>query len=97
MVENVPGEMIEMGEIGARKPYLADPHKAWREICYNAMLRKKGDAEAANKFARVQYKNFFGSWPKWDLDPAESIDPGLASHIQANVIRWIKGKQKAAA
>ena len=92
----MPGELIEV----TRKPvklYLEDPYVAWGGICLDAIERKKGDIEAARKFALAQYRNFYGDWPSWGFEPAENVDPRLKSHIKANVIRYAKSKRRHAA
>lgn len=93
-IETKPGVMVEVerGKEKPVKPYLKDPEVAWGGICHIAMLRKKGDVEAAKKFALAQYRNFYDEWPdrSWGFAPAEFADPGLASHIKANLIRYAK-------
>lgn len=96
-VENVPGEMVEVDGKTKKptKPYLEDHLVAWGGICCNALIRKKGNEEEAKRFARVQYKNFYGDYPKLKFEPADMCDPALASHIRANVIRYAKSRKAA--
>lgn len=97
-VETVAGQLAEVnGTVGSEKkvkPYLEDPQAAWAQILHNALQRKKGDMEAARKFALAQYRNFYGTWPKseWGEEPADFCDPALGSHIKANLIRFAKRK-----
>lgn len=95
-VETVAGQLAEVdGTIKAEKkvkPYLEDRESAWHQILHNALQRKKGDVEAAKRFALAQYKNFYGTWPSkgWGDEPADFCDPQLGSHIKANLIRYAK-------
>ncbi len=96
-VETRAGELVELSGLRQKpvKPYLEDRRDAWQQICAVALERKKGDQEAALRFARAQFKNFYDSWPTLDFVPAIFVDPRLRSHIQANVIRYAKARQRA--
>lgn len=88
-VEVVPGELSEVQPRKASKPYLQDRKETWRQICHNALNRKKGDIAAANKFALAQYRNFYDEWPRGlKFDPASHCDEALEKHITANLIRY---------
>lgn len=94
-VVNLPGQMVEVEGKAPKQPYLNRARaEVWAEICCVALDRKKGDEEAANRFARVQYMNFFGCWPPFAFAPAPWADDRLRSHITANVIRYAKAKAK---
>lgn len=96
-VENVPGEMVEISG-KTSKPYLENKEQVWAELLHISLQRKRGDVEAAKKFALAQYRNFYEEWPQksWSDVPSEYVDPRLVSHVKANVIRFIKRKKKAA-
>lgn len=95
-VEQRAGELVELGKLKRPpvKPYLEDRREAWRGMCCDAMRRKRGDADQARKFAARQFHNFYDVWPTFPFDPGEVCNPELASHIQANVIRFAKGRAK---
>ena len=95
-IANVPGELIEVTRKSV-KPYLEDPFIAWGGICLDAIERKDGDIDPAREFALAQFRNFYGDWPCWEFEPADSIDPRLKSHIKGNLIRFLKSKRRRAA
>lgn len=99
-IETVAGQMLEVdGTVKKEadiKPYLVDKQEAWKQILFDAYTRKQGDAEKALKFAKAQYRNFYGTWPAnaWGNNPGSHCDPRLAKHIKGNVIRFAKGRAK---
>lgn len=100
-IETVAGQMQAVdGTVASEqkvKPYLKDKEQAWRQILHNAFERKKGDVDPALRFAKAQYRNFYGTWPRkeWGDTPAPYCDVGLASHIRANLIRYAKSRKAA--
>lgn len=94
-VIEVPGQMFEVNGKPVKAHLQRPRSELWREICHVAIERKKGDVEAAAKFAKAQYKNFFDVWPPFPFEPSESVDPRLKSHITANVIRYAKARKSA--
>lgn len=97
MVENVDGEMVKVGKHDEVKlpPYLVDRASVWRQLGGLALERKKGDAEAARKFALAQYKNLYRSWPHAEFDPnnVEAPHPLLVRKVQQQIIAWAKRRE----
>lgn len=95
-VETLPGQLVEVGR-KARDEWLADKEHIWREICGLALERKKGDIEAAGKFAFAQYMNLYGTKPRYALRNVEPLPPSdkLRRKVQANLIRFFKSRAAA--
>jgi hypothetical protein len=57
----------------------------WRQLCGYALERKKGDAEAARKFALAQYKNLYraGRTPS-STNERRAADPRLVSKVKSS-------------
>lgn len=93
--EQVPGELFEVDgkKVKPVKPFLKSKQEAWQGLCRIALDRKKGDPEKSLKFARMQYKNIFGTWPPFPFEPAEHADPRLESHVKHLVIKWAKSQR----
>jgi DNA repair protein RadD len=95
-VLNLPGELIEVGK--KKTPaWMEDKESVWRQVCGLALERKKGDIVAAERFARAQYRNLYDQWPRYamrNITP-ESPCPELRRKVQANLIRWFKGRAAA--
>lgn len=96
LVEAIDGEMVEVGGKQAVKhPFLVDKEAIWRQICGYSLWKKRGDFEAAERFAKAQYRNIYGSWPRHamrNINPSEAWLPELENMIRANVIRWAKSR-----
>lgn len=93
MVENVDGEMVALTHAEPKMPsWLVDKKSVWRQLCQHALNRKKGDPEAARRFALAQYRNLYGAWPKAEFSENELEEPHpmLVRKIQQQVIRWAK-------
>lgn len=76
---------------------LADREAVWRQLCHHALERKQGDFEAAEKFAKAQYRNLYNAWPRRamrNVEP-EPPHPALLRKIQQQLIAWSR-RQKAA-
>lgn len=98
MVENVDGEMVAIGHAKPDMPaHLRDKDAVWRQLTHHALERKKGDVEAARKFALAQFKNIYGGWPKAEFDPSqvETPHPLLVRKVQQGVIAWAKRRVPA--
>lgn len=96
LVETVDGEMFALNHA---KPdtaeYLKDRDAVWRQIVHHALERKGGDVAAAERFAKAQYRNLFGAWPRHamrNIEP-EPASPELVRKIQQQIIRWAKRQQ----
>jgi len=48
---------------------------------------------AAERFAKAQYKNMFGDWPKWKFHDAIPVEPRLivVNKVKHQVIKYAKG------
>lgn len=95
LVENVAGEMVA---IDHKKPevaeHLKDKDAVWRQLCHHALERKRGDWDAAEKFAKAQYRNIYGTWPRLamrNITP-EPAHPLLVRKVQQQIIAWSKRK-----
>jgi DNA repair protein RadD len=94
LVENVDGEMVAIGKHEEAKlpSYLADRASVWRQLCGHALDRKKGDAVAAERFAKAQYKSIYRAWPAqgFDRNNVEAPHPLLVRKVQQGIIAWAK-------
>ena len=94
MVENVDGEMVALGEHKEKKlpPYLTDRESVWRQLCAHALERKRGDTEAARRFALAQYRNLYRAWPRSEFSETEIEPPHpmLVRKVQQGIIAWAK-------
>lgn len=93
LVENVDGEMVALTHTEPKIPaYLQDRESVWRQLCGHALERKKGDAEAARKFALAQYKNLYRAWPALEFSATdiEPPHPQLVRKVQQGIIAWAK-------
>ncbi len=98
---HVPGEMHELtlGPNGKKlEPWLQDREAVAGQIWCLAMRRKKGDKEAAIRFAKAQYRNLFGTWSPRRIDSYTPQEPHplLVQRIRANLIRWRYSKHNPA-
>lgn len=96
LIEAVHGDMVEVGgkNVAKKHPFLADREHVWRQICGLALYRKKGDAEAAERFAKAQYRNIYGAWPRHAMRNIIPCDwtPDIERLVHANLIRWAKSR-----
>lgn len=99
LIEAVHGDMVEVGgkNVAKKHPFLADREHVWRQICGLALYRKKGDAEAAERFAKAQYRNIYGAWPRHAMRNIIPCDwtPDIERLVHANLIRWAKSHKAA--
>lgn len=91
MVENIDGEMVAISQTAKTPTFLVDRQSVWRQLSQHALDRKKGDAEAARKFALAQYKNLYGDWPhaEFSIDNVEPPHPLLVRKVQQQIIRYM--------
>jgi DNA repair protein RadD len=96
LVENVEGEMVALSHTEPKlAPYLADKEAVWRQLCHHALERKGGDEISAERFAKAQYRNLYGTWPRHamrNIEP-EPAHPLLLRKVQQQIIKWAKRKQ----
>jgi hypothetical protein len=76
---------------------LADRDLVWCQICFHALERKQGDINAAEPFAKAQYRNLYNAWPRHSMRSIEPVPahPSLLRKIQQQIIAWSR-RQKAA-
>jgi len=92
-VLNLEGKMEEFGQV-KRTDWAADKRLVWWEIVQISKDRKRGDVAAAERFAKAQYKNMFGDWPRWKFGDAPLVEPRplIVGKVQSQVIRYAKSK-----
>ena len=92
-----PGHLEEVTAPGARG-WLKDRDWCWRQFCLIGMERRKGDRQAARKFAAGQWKDCYGAWPSGakllDAPAGMEIDERVRRKVKSNIIRWMKGRNK---
>lgn len=93
-IEHLPGEMRELSlkEKKKQPEWLEDKEKVWRQICHYSVERKNGDLIAAEKFAKAQYMNIYGTWPRHAMRNITTEPPSLelVGKIKHNLIRFFK-------
>ena len=92
-VLNMAGQMVEFG--GERKPdWMADKKLLWWEIVQISKDRKGRDLAAAERFAKAQFKNLTGDWPKYKFQDALFVEPRMVTQnkIKQQVIKYAKSK-----
>lgn len=101
MVEEVDGELHELtlkkSKASQLDQILEDRDSVWRQICHHALERKGGDVEAAERFAKAQYRNLYNAWPRHAMRNVEPVPahPALLRKIQSQIIAWSR-RQKTA-
>lgn len=96
-VDTVSGELVEVGR-KKKDDWLADKDRIWQEMCGLALERKKGDVEAAERFAKAQYRNLFQAWPRHAMRNIEPLPPSdkLRRKVQQQLIAYYKSAEKVA-
>lgn len=98
MVENVDGEMVALTNAKPEfPPHLQDKDAVWRQLCGLALERKRGDIEASERFAKAQYRNIYGTWPRYamrNITPEAPTD-ALRRKVQNNLIRFFRSRVSA--
>jgi superfamily II DNA or RNA helicase len=95
-VAHVDGELFEVGlksKASARdrlNDVLKDRGRVWRQIVHYALERKRGDATTAERFAKAQFRQFYGTWPNYSIRDTipEPADPYLVGQIKRNLIAY---------
>lgn len=99
LLQHLPGELQEVGMKKKEVPaWLQDKELVWRQICHEGLRRKKGDFETAERWAKAQYKNLFDAWPRYAMRNITPEEPcyELSRKLQSMMIKWAKGKARAA-
>lgn len=94
-VLNLPGELVEVGK-RKRPDWMEDKAAVWRQLCGLAMERKAGDVEAAERFAKAQYRNMYQEWPRLAMRNITPEPPSevLRRKVKANLIAYFNGRGK---
>lgn len=89
----VQGQMVEFGGTKS-SDWMSDKRLVWWEIVQISKDRKRGDLAAAERFAKAQYKNLTGDWPKWKFHEAIFVEPRMVTQnkIKQQVIKYAKSK-----
>ena len=92
-VQVMPGKMEAFG-LTTTNDWMADRRLVWWEIVRISKDRKRGDLQAAERFAKAQFKNLTGDWPKWRFHDAMDVEPRLVTQnkIKQQVIKYAKSK-----
>lgn len=101
LVEVEAGVMVTVGgkeqaAVG-RLQYLNDRERVWRMLADLALIRKDGDAAAAQKFAQAQYRNIYGEFARRTIENTEPLacSDELHALVRSNIIRWAKARATA--
>jgi len=89
----VQGQMVEFGGTKS-SDWMSDKRLVWWEIVQISKDRKRGDLAAAERFAKAQYKNLTGDWPKWKFHEAIFVEPRMVTQnkIKQQVIKYAKSR-----
>src|SRR3546814_18770803 len=93
--------MVEVNPESLLPAYLRNREHVWDQLCSYA-LQKKSDAtdpDRARRFVAAKWKAWYGSFPRKRYEPPvllTEVSLDLARRIQADNIKWAKGKQAAA-
>ena len=89
----VQGQMVEFGGTKS-SDWMADKRLVWWEIVQISKDRKRGDLAAAERFAKAQFKNLTGDWPKYKFQDALFVEPRMVTQnkIKQQVIKYAKSK-----
>lgn len=99
VVTHKPGELVDVSlsmKAEEKNPWMKDRDAVWRQICGYALLKKEGDVEAAERFAKAQYRNMYNAWPRQAMRniTATTPSPEVAGYIKHQIIRWAKSKAR---
>jgi hypothetical protein len=97
-IEAVPGRMFALdgGPVADKTPaYLRDRTAVWMQLTGMALDRKKGDVEAASKWAAGQYRSLYGEWPRARFDPDMGVPPSdqVRRKVMQGIIAWAKARE----
>lgn len=101
LVDARSGNLVEFNGVGVKPPqkpdhkmsvWVADKHYTWKQLCGEAIQRKKGNVDKAKKWALSHYKALYDEWPKSppDFTQPPMTDILLRKRITAQQIRWAK-------
>jgi DNA repair protein RadD len=95
-VQYVPGTLKEL--VATHNPNLLRKH-LWPQVCAYVLASQVSDMAHAQRRAQGIFKELTGSWCKARIETTTPQQPSedLLKKIQANRIRFAKGKAKAAA
>lgn len=93
LVREIGGELHAVdlkSDVKQLPTWATDRDAVWRQLCYYAIERKRGDEAAAKKFALAQYRNLYRAWPGSDFSASnvEPPDPRLVSKVKSQLIAW---------
>lgn len=99
-IREIGGELVEVsldGKAAKHPTWAQDKESVWRQICGLALARKGGDWDAAERFAKAQYRTLYGSWPRHAMRNIQIEAPSLEVQrkVQQQVIAWSKRKKAA--
>lgn len=97
MEEVEAGTMIEVAsrhDVTGKQlpPLLANREHVWNQLMGMALGRKHGDEKAAARFASVQYRSLYGTWPPFAFNAVHATDPDVKLHakVMRNIIAWAR-------
>ena len=99
-VEHAPGELVSVnmhGKLKKAPEWMQDKETVWKQIVGYA-LEKKADPEKAERWAKAQYRQLYGTWPRHamrNITPEAPVAP-LVGKLKSMMIAYAKGKGKAA-
>lgn len=107
ILESLPGTMVEIDGVrrdprkpGAIPAWMGDRDSVWRQLMGMGLVRKKGDVEAATKFATGHFKGLYDEWPRATFDPNQAVQPSeeLRRKVMSRIIAYAKaqGPRRAA-
>ncbi|RPH43242.1 MAG: helicase [Burkholderiales bacterium] len=97
-IDAIPGRMFELDgspAVDATPAYLRDRTAVWAQLTGMGLDRKKGDVDAARKWATGQYKSLYGEWPGLPFNPDMGVPPSDAVRrkVMQQVIAFAKARE----
>jgi superfamily II DNA or RNA helicase len=92
-------EMSLKSKAEKRADYLEDKDSVWRQIVSYAMELKRGDMQAAERYAKAQYRTLYDAWPRYamrNITP-EPCSAKLASKLLSMRIAYAKSMKRRSA
>ena len=94
-IDHEPGELVDVDlKKSKRDEWLSDKETIWRQIVGHAIESKGGDLARAEKWALAQYRNLYGTWPRYamrNIEPTEPT-PQLVRKVKSMTIAYFKGR-----
>ena len=94
-----PRESVKPGVMKEYKGVLGNVRKQdiWPAVSTMALRVHPTDDDKAMKFAKAQYRNLTGDWPKWGIDLSRSgfYDADVELAIDDCLRKWIRKRQRA--